>query len=284
VPLRDAINRGVLPGPRILTSVRSLNERSGGPDELRAAVRQLKADGADLVKLFASKSIREGGGQTMSQAQLDAACGEAKAIGLRTLVHAHSADAIFAASLAGCTQIEHGSFATPEVLGLLAERGTYFDPNVHLVFQNYLDNKARFLGIGNYTEDGFAWMEKALPINLTMFRQAHSIPGLRLVFGTDAVAGAHGRNVDELVYRVVQGGQSPADAIVTITSRAADSLGLGDRLGSIGPGYEADLIAVDGDPLTDITALRRVVFVMKGGRVYRNVARPAPASPAGQMR
>ncbi len=91
------------------------------------------------------------------------------------------------------------------------------------------------------------------------------------MFGTDAVAGAHGRNFEELIYRVEAGGQATMDAIVSATSRAAESLRLGDELGSIAPGMEADLIALDGNPLQDITALRRVVFVMKGGVVYKNV-------------
>jgi imidazolonepropionase-like amidohydrolase len=117
--LRDAIARGAIPGPRVLTSLGSLNERSGTPDELRGKIRDFKAQGADVIKLFASKSIREGGTQTMTDAQLQAACGEAHAAGLRVLVHAHSAEAMKAAALAGCDQIEHGIFATDEVLKLM---------------------------------------------------------------------------------------------------------------------------------------------------------------------
>ena len=95
-------------------------------------------------------------------------------------------------------------------------------------------------------------------------------PNLKIVFGTDAVAGAHGRNFEELIYRVEQGGQDPMDAVISATSRAAESLGLGESLGSIAPGMEADIIGILGNPLDDITALRRVVFVMKGGVVYKN--------------
>lgn len=255
--LRDRIAQGVVTGPRVLTSLEPLNEKSGTPDELRALVRARKAAGADLIKLFASKSIREGGAQTMSDAQLAAACGEARALGLRTLVHAHSALSMRAAALAGCTQVEHGVFATDEVLRLLAARGVYFDPHVCLVFRNYLDNKPRFLGIGNYNEEGFAAMEKALPLARASFKRALAIPGLKMVFGTDAVAGAHGRNVEELVCRVTEGGQQGMAAIVSATSLAAEALGLGDRIGAIAPGLEADLIAVDGDPSQDITALGR---------------------------
>src|SRR5437763_16492604 len=130
VELRDAIARGVLPGPRILTSIRQINERSGTPAEIREKVRQLKTDGADVIKIFASASIRDGGKQTMTDDQLQAVCGEANAIGMRTMVHAHSPESIKASVNAGCDQIEHGVFATDEVLKLMADKGGYFDPNV----------------------------------------------------------------------------------------------------------------------------------------------------------
>jgi len=100
-----------------------------------------------------------------------------------------------------------------------------------------------------------------------------NIPGLKIVYGTDAVAGAHGHNIEEMIYRVQKGGQDPNAAIVSAASLAAESLNMADRIGSIAPGMDADLIAVDGDPLKDITALRRVLFVMKEGKVYKNVAR-----------
>jgi imidazolonepropionase-like amidohydrolase len=280
VPLRDAIARGVLPGPRLLTSVRQLNERSGAqrgtngqpapPDQLREAVRSAKEAGADVIKLFASASIRDGGKQTMTDEQLQAACGEATAQGLRSVVHAHSTESMRAATLAGCTQIEHGTFATDEILKLMSERGTYFDPNVGLVLQNYIENKQRFLGIGNYTDEGFASMEKALPIVFEMFRRALKAPGLKIVYGTDAVAGAHGRNIEEAIVRVRDGGQKAMDAIVSLTSLSAESLRMQDRIGAVAPGLEADLVAVAGDPLADVTALRNVAFVMKAGKVYRS--------------
>jgi imidazolonepropionase-like amidohydrolase len=272
VPLREAIARGMIPGPRILTSIRQLNENSGGPDQLRELVRKLKEDGADVVKIFASKSIRDGGGQTMTDDQLVAVCDEAKNVGLRTMVHAHAAGAIKAAIRAGCGQIEHGVFVDDEALKMMADRGVYFDPNVGLVIQNYLRNKQRFLGVGNYTEEGFAYMEKAVGLNNAMIKKAIATPGLKLVMGTDAVAGAHGLNADELIARVREGGQKPMDAIVSATSLAAKSMNLETTTGSLAPGMEADLIAVDGDPTKDITALKRVVFVMKGGKVYKNLS------------
>ena len=267
--LREWIAMGSIPGPRVLTSLQPISNPQLSPDSMRQIVRTRKGEGADLIKIFASASIREGGKQTLSQEQLDAICGEAKAQGLRTIVHAHSAESMRAATLAGCTQIEHGVFATDDVLKLMAERGTYYDPQICLVFRNYLDNRAKYEGIGNYNEEGFAAMEKAIPIATDAFKRARATKGLKIVFGTDAVAGAHGRNVEELVCRVQAGGQSPMEAVVSATSLGAQALRLSDHIGAIAPGLDADLIAVQGDPSKDITALRRVVFVMKGGRVYK---------------
>jgi imidazolonepropionase-like amidohydrolase len=272
VDLREAIARGVLPGPRVLTSIRVLNENSGTPDELREKVRQLKKDGADVIKIFASASIRDGGKQTMSDAQLQAVCGEAAAQGMRTMVHAHSVESVTASVNAGCNQIEHGVLIDAATLKLMADKGVYFDPNVGVVLQNYLSNKAKFLGIGNYNEEGFAYMEKGLALNAAMIKNAVATPNLKLVLGTDAVAGAHGHNANELVERVRQGHQKPMDAIISATSMSAKSLRLDKTIGTLAPGYEADLIAVDGDPTTDITAVTRVAFVMKGGTVYKHVA------------
>jgi imidazolonepropionase-like amidohydrolase len=269
--LRDAINAGLVPGPRILTSLGSLNETTGGgsPDSLRAAVRRFKAQGADLIKIFASKSIREGGAATMTEAQLAAACGEAKAAGLRTLVHAHSADAVERASHAGCTQVEHGVFVDSTARAMMVANGTFFDPQCGLVFHNYLDHKPWFEGIGNYNAVGFAAMERALPLAAAVIDTAGRTKGLKLVFGTDAVAGAHGRNAEDLVCRVRQGKLAAMDVIVSATSRSAESLGLDKEIGRIAPGFEADIIATDGDPSAEIEATLRVRFVMRGGIIYR---------------
>ena len=270
-PLRDAIGSGFLPGPRVLTAMRPISDGRLTPAEIRAWVDEQKKNGADVIKIFASRSIREGGGQTMSDEQLAAACGEAKAQGLRSVVHAYKT-AIRSAVLAGCSTIEHGTFATDDDLKLMAERGTWFDPQVRLVIQNYLDHKANFLGIGNYTEEGFRQMQDALPLNADLFRRALKTPRLKIIFGTDAVAGAHGHNAEEFVYRVQDVGEDPMHAMTAATSQAAESLGLGDQVGRIAPGYQADIIALEGDPTRDITAVRRVVFVMKGGKIMKNEA------------
>jgi imidazolonepropionase-like amidohydrolase len=269
--LRGLIQAGVLPGPRVLTSLRAVTENTGTPEQIRAYVRKMKADGADVIKLFATASIRDGGKQTMTDQQVQAACGEARALGLRSVVHAHAPGGARAAVLAGCTSIEHGAFLDDATLQLIADRGLYFDPNF-LVLHNYLDNKPKFLGIGNYTEEGFAYMEKGVPMMAAVLKRAvaHHV---KIVFGTDAVAGAHGRNAEEFIYRVRDGGQPPMDVIVSATSMAARSLGLQDQIGTIAGGMQADVVAVAGNPMEDITAVRNVVFVMKGGKVFRNEAR-----------
>src|ERR1051325_3101854 len=281
VPLRDAIARGVLAGPRVLTAVEPLmgrGEQTGTAEEIRAFIRKQKQAGADVIKVFASQSIRQGGGMTLSQEQLNAACDEAKKQGLRTLVHAYK-EAVRAASIAGCTEVEHGTLATDDDLKLLAKNGTYLDPQAGLVIENYLANKERYLGTPGYTEEGFAAMIKILPMNHDLVQRASKTPGLKVVFGTDAVAGSHGRNAEEFIDRVRDGGVDPMTAMVSANSLGAEALGMGDRIGSIAPGMQADIIALDGNPLTDITAVRRVVFVMKGGVVYKNVALNAGRVP-----
>jgi imidazolonepropionase-like amidohydrolase len=273
--LRDAFARGILPGPLVLTSLQPITDQSLTPERIREIVRERKQQGANFIKVFASKSIREGGAQTLSDAQLEAACGEAKAQGLRTIVHAHSAASAKAAVLAGCTSIEHGAYLTDEVFDLMVQHGTYYDPNIGLVLQNYLENKSKYLGIGNYNEEGFAFMQKGIQIVLDTFKKALRHPGLQIVYGTDAVAGAHGRNYEEYIVRVRDGGQDPMQAFISATSLSAQSLNLADRIGSIAPGMQADIVAFDGNPLQDVTAARRAVFVMKSGRIVENLAHDA---------
>jgi len=274
IAVRDAVAQGMIPGPRILTAVRPLNGRgpdTGTPEQIREYIRQVKAQGADLIKIFASQSIRVGGNPTLSQEQLNAACDESRKLGLRTLVHAYR-DSVRMAALAGCTQVEHGTYATPADLQTMADHGTYFDPQAGLVDENYLLFKDRYLGVGNYTEEGFKLEEESIPLDHELFRQAMATKGLKIVFGTDAVAGAHGRNAEELIDRVRDCGQDPMAAMVSANSLAAQSLRLENEIGSVAPGMNADIIGLAGDPRRDITAVRRVVFVMKGGVVYKNVA------------
>src|SRR5262249_13903881 len=151
-PLREAIAGGVVVGPRLLSSLAQLQGGSTTPEQFRERVRALKAQGADLIKLFASGSIRDGGKMTMTHEQIDAICSEAKAQGLRTLVHAHGPDSIIASVKAGCTQIEHGAYANDEAIKAMKDANVYFDPNIGVVLQNYIENKDRYMGSGNFNE------------------------------------------------------------------------------------------------------------------------------------
>ena len=264
-PVRDRINRGLLPGPRVLTSLRQITSRSGDPAALRALVQKAKQDGADVIKLFATSGLGAGGDQTMSDEQIQAVCGEAKAQGLRSVVHAIGDKGARASILAGCTAIEHGPFVSDETLDLMVQHGTFFDPNL-LVLHNYLDNRS---GFPSFSEETLATLEKGIAPMADALRRARA-HHVKIVFGTDAVAGAHGRNAEEFVYRVKEAGEKPMDVLVSATSLSAQSLGLGDTIGAIAVGYAADIVATEGSLLDDITAVRRVRFVMKGGRVYRS--------------
>jgi imidazolonepropionase-like amidohydrolase len=272
--LRNAIEKGELPGPRILTSGQVLlgqGEKTGSPDEIRAFVRKQKEAGADVIKIFAAASVRRPV-MLLSQEQLNAACDEAKKQGLRTLVHAYK-DAVRAASLAGCTQVEHGTLATDDDLKLLVQKGTWLDPQAGLVFENYLLNKEKFAGTPGFPEEVFPAIKNLIPMYHDFMKRALKIPGLKIVFGSDALAGSHGRNAEEFVDRVRDVGVDAMAAMVSANSLGAEALGMTDQIGSMAPGLQADIIALDGDPLKDITAVRRVVFVMKGGVVYKNVSR-----------
>jgi imidazolonepropionase-like amidohydrolase len=276
LPLREAIVHEQLAGPRILTAGAAITERTGDPEAIRRHVDRMVDAGVDVIKIFASASIRDGGKPTLTQDQLDAACGEAKARGLRSLVHAYDPESIRMVVKAGCSGVEHGSLMDRASLELLAKNGIYLDPNIDLVIRNYIENSAHYSGVGNYTDEGFAQMRAAQPRSVEVFKEGMTVPGLKMVFGTDAVAGAHGRNLEELVYRIREGGQPPMDALISATSLAAESLGLSSEVGRIAPGLAADLVALYGDPLTDPTAYLRPLFVMKGGVVYRNDPPGAP--------
>ncbi len=269
-PLRDRIAAGDIPGPRVLTSLRPVTARTGDVQAIRAFVRQLKADGADVVKVFASGSVRDGGERTLSDEQIEAACDEARAQGLRSTVHAYGSEVVSAVARAGCNQIEHGNRYDADTIALLAEQGTFVGFHTGLLWDNYAQFRPQFIGVGNYTEIGFERMREARRIGLETFRETLRNGNVQIVFGTDATAGAHGRNFEEAIVRVDEGGQNSMDAIVAATSLAARSIGLEDSLGQIAPGFMADLVAVEGNPLNNITALRNVRFVMRDGIVYRN--------------
>lgn len=268
-PIRDAIRDQGFPGPRVLTSLEWIDGDADTTDEaLRAMVRERKAQGADLVKIRASASQRVGATPTLNEAQLKVLCDEAYALGFRPMVHAYGSQ-VAAAARAGCHQIEHATYATPDELQVAIDHGVFLGPQVGLVVQNYLANQDRYLGVGNYTEEGMQIMERDMPRDFEICRLAASNPDAKLVFSTDATAGAHGKNADEFIGRVEYCGQTPMQALVSAGKVAAEALGMEDRLGKLAPGYEADIIAIAGDPLADITAVRNVVFVMRGGVIYK---------------
>lgn len=270
LPLRDAIEKGGVPGPRVLTSGVAVTAGTGDPAAIRAHVNRMADAGVNVIKIFASASIRDGGGPTLSQAQLDAACGQASERGLSSFVHAYDPESVRRVVAAGCTGVEHGALLDRPTLELMAEKGVYLDPNIDLVMRNYFENAEHYIGVGNYSEEGFAQMRAAQPKALAVFQEGLKVSGLKMVFGTDAVAGSHGRNLEELVFHITAGGQDPMDAIVSATSLAAEELGLKDVTGRIAPGFAADLVVVAGDPRQDPTTLLRPLFVMKGGTVYKN--------------
>jgi len=261
--IRDRISQGLIPGPRVLTSLRQIQRTGGDPDALRALVRRTKDEGADVIKLFATSGLGAGGDQTMTDEQIQAVCGEAKAVGLRSVVHAIGDKGARASILAGCTAIEHGPFVTDPTLDLMVQHGTYFDPNL-LVLHNYLDNRK---GFPTFTPQTLDTLEKGIAPMADALSRARA-RHVKIVFGTDAVAGSHGRNAEEFIYRVKEAGEKPGDVLISATSMSAESLGLGDRLGAIAVGQDADLVATAGNLLEDITAVRRVRFVMKGGKVF----------------
>jgi imidazolonepropionase-like amidohydrolase len=237
------------------------------PRQLRRMVRRRQTEGADVIKIFGAHGLESGGGPHFNPVQLAALCGEARRAGLRSVVHVHSDASLEAAAAAGCDQAEHGFLASAEGLRALAGAGVDFDPQCRLVLANYLEHRDRLEGIRGFDSTGFALMERVLPALPRLLKTAFTTTGLNLLYGSDATAGAHGNNADDLVCRVREAGQAPMDALVTATSRNAAALGLGAVIGTIAAGFEADLIALEGNPLTEIEAVKRVRFVMRGGRV-----------------
>lgn len=265
--LRDQVNAGKLPGPRILSSLSQIHDGTGRSlDALRRDVRDHATAHADFIKIFASIGMDSGRALVFSDPQLAALCGEARRLKLRAVVHAQDDASIRQAAAAGCSEVEHGAFATAAGLEVLARSGVSFDPQCGLVLRNYIENRAHFEGT---SDAAVAAMERLLPQLPRLLRAALAVPGLKVLFGTDATAGAHGRNAEDLVCRVREAGDTPMSALIAATSANAEALGMGRVIGTLAPGYQADLIALDGDPLQQIEAVRRVSFVMKGGVVYR---------------
>ncbi|HEX3554120.1 MAG TPA: amidohydrolase family protein [Thermoanaerobaculia bacterium] len=288
VALRDAINRGDVVGPRMLVATMAVGSTGGhndmtgfspylrfkgfsgiadGVDEIRKLIRVEVKRGADLIKVMATAGVlsEEGsvGAPQYSQEEMNAVVQEAALWGKKVAAHAHGAEGIKRAARAGVASIEHGGMIDEEGVRLLKERGIYLVPDIYT--DEYILAEADHLGLPQKMID----KEKELRKNqLVNWRRAIDA-GVKLAFGTDAGVYPHGQNAKQF-HSLLALGLTPRQVIRMATVNAADLLGWSDRVGTVAPGRYADLIAVDGDPLTDVTELERVRFVMKGGVVVKD--------------
>ncbi len=291
IALRNAINKDWVKGPRIYTAGKSLASTGGhadptnnyrkdlmgdpGPKEgvvnsiedAAKAVRQRYKEGADLIKITATGGVlsmaKDGSGAQFSEAEVKAIVTTAKDYGFKVAAHAHGAEGMKRAVLAGVNSIEHGTYMSEEVMELMKERGTYLVPTI-IAGKSTADSakkpgyypdivRAKALVVGNFIQATFAKAYKA---------------GVKIAFGTDAGVYAHGKNWMEFVY-MTEAGMPILEAIRSATINAADLLG-DDRLGLLEKDKLADIIAVEGDPSKDVTSMGKVKFVMKNGVVFKN--------------
>jgi len=285
--LKRAIDEGLLPGPRMLVSGTPLSTIGGhgdvagfrpeviealdghntctGPDQCAAHVRMLARAGADVIKFMATGGVLSQGdrglGQSFTDAEMRAIVETAHALGLKVAAHAHADEGIAAAVRAGVDSIEHGTFVSPATIQLMRQHGTTLVPTL-MAFVGIRER----LGHNVYTPLVESKVRMTLEVVGRATRLAHEA-GVPVVFGTDAGVYEHGRNAGEFVELVERAGLTPAQALAAATTGAAHLLGLDNEIGRIAPGYSADLIAVEGDPLADPRALQHVGFVMVRGHV-----------------
>jgi len=283
IDLRKAIDEGVVPGPRLMASGNYVSPTGGagdarqfsifvdvpivrnladGPDEIRKVVRTNLKQGADFIKILGTGAVLSRGAppgaQQYTEAEMRVAVEEAARWGKHVAAHLHGTDGIKAGIRAGVRTVDHGSIMDDEAVELLRTHHTYFVPTLYTSESIASDatvpepEKVRSVQIKALKDKSFQMVLKA---------------GLPIGFATDAAVVPHGQNAREFAYRV-RLGQSAKDAILSATTVAAEILGWSDRVGSIEAGKFADIIAVRGDPLRDITELEHVVWVMKGGTVY----------------
>ena len=287
VALRDAISAGDVPGPRMVVSGPALGITGGHCDEnhlapefnyhdeavadgvsaVMAKTRKVVKYGADVIKFCASGGVFSKGdlpgSEQYSPAEMSAIVTEAHRLGRKVAAHAHGAQAIVDASNAGVDSIEHGSLIDAEGIRAMKRNGTYLVADIY--------NDDFILGEGKefgFTEEMITKERSIGREQREGFRQA-AVAGVKIAFGTDAGVYPHGGNAKQFAY-MVKYGLTPAQAVQSATVNAADLLGWCDRVGSIEPGKLADLIAVEGDPLADVTVLEHVKFVMKGGQIVKN--------------
>ncbi|MDO8321730.1 MAG: amidohydrolase family protein [Phenylobacterium sp.] len=292
VALKKAVNSGAIPGPRIWTSGGAIGPTGGhgdaangldpdldhphwkdnlvdSPESARRAVRTLHRRGADLIKIMPSGGVMSIGDdpkhQMMADDEIKAVIDAAHALGMKVAAHAHGKLAIDKASALGVDSIEHGSFADAESYRIMKAHGTYFVPTMLVGARVYDRAKTHPEQLNPSTA------EKALmvvPVMVKNLRDAYAA-GVKIAFGTDTFGmSAHGENAQEFAL-MVKAGMTPSDAITAATASAADLIGDAKNIGSIQAGRYADIIAVAGDPLADVTTLEKVGFVMKGGTVYK---------------
>ena len=267
IDLRNAINAGLIPGPRLFVSGEPLNESAikvtDGEAPMREYVRKQVAANVDVIKIFGSLSSRAGGGPTYTLEQMKAAVDEAHKAGKPVAVHAHAAEAVRRAILAGADTVEHGALMDDATIDLMVQKRVVYVPNLYLA-EYYLANGAKF----HFNEEQLRYTRDFMKPRAEAFSKALK-KGARIVFGTDAAAGMPGHTAPEFERRVALG-MSTKQAIVHATSTPAGVLGMADKFGDLKPGMFADIIAVDGNPLDDIKALGRVTFVMKEGKIFKS--------------
>lgn len=292
VALKKAINSGEIPGPRLWVAGAPISPTGGhgdsangldpelehpgwkdnlvdSPEAARRVVRTLQREGADLIKILPSGGVMSIGDdpnhQLMADDEIKAVIDTAHALGMKVAAHAHGKLAIDKAAALGVDSIEHGSFADAESYRIMKAHGTYFVPTMLVGAKVYDRAKTHPEQLNPSTA------EKALMVVPVMVRNLHDAyaAGVKIAFGTDTFGmSAHGENAQEFAL-MVKAGMTPSDAITAATSSAADLIGDTKDIGSIQAGRYADIIAVAGDPLADVTALEKVAFVMKGGAVYK---------------
>jgi imidazolonepropionase-like amidohydrolase len=301
VGLRNAINAGKTPGPRMLVATNAIGARGGhcdptggfrpellkepgtqegvanGPDEIRAAVRFATKHGADVIKTCATGGVLSEQDKVdspqLTQAELDALVDEARALGRKTAAHAHGAEGAKRAIRAGIDSIEHGTFLDDEAFELMKKKGTYLTPTPLPCIMDRLRKGGAPQRI----------IEKAATADARargMIKTAIA-KNVRIAFGSDAAVCPHGSQINQFAI-FVQEGMKPLAAIRTATSVDAALFGVTDR-GTLEPGKLADIVAVPGDPSRDITQMEKLFFVMKGGTVYRNDRAGPPPSQANLL-
>ncbi|HSC38654.1 MAG TPA: amidohydrolase family protein [Chitinophagaceae bacterium] len=292
ISLRNAIGKGLVKGPRIYTCGRPLSSTGGhgdptnglredlmgdpgpeqgvvnGPEECRKAVRMRYKEGSDLIKIMSTGGVlsleKDGAGAQFSEEEIKVIVQTAKDYGMRVAAHAHGAEGIKRAIRAGVTSIEHGTYMDDEAIALFKQYGVWYVPTI-IAGKSVADSAQK----PGYFPAIIAEKAKTVgPLIQGTFARAYK-GGVKIAFGTDAGVYAHGKNWMEFVY-MTEAGMPALEAIRCATVSGAELIGAGDKIGSIEKGKLADIVAVEGDPTTDIKVMGKMKFVMKDGVVYKN--------------